>query len=67
MAVSLTHREIEVLAHIAQGMTAAEIATLLGITKRTVDAHMQSIREELNASNTAHAVAVAVTLGLIKL
>lgn len=67
MTASLTRREIEILTRVAQGETARQVALSLGITKRTVAAHMQSICEKLDATNGAQAVAIAVTLGLIQL
>jgi DNA-binding CsgD family transcriptional regulator len=66
MTASLTRREIEVLTRVAQGETARQVALSLGITKRTVAAHMQSICEKLNSTNGAQAVAIAVTLDLIQ-
>jgi DNA-binding CsgD family transcriptional regulator len=62
---ALTRREIEVLTWSARGRNAAQVAKELGITKRTVDQHRQTILRKLQASNITHAVAVALTSGLI--
>jgi DNA-binding CsgD family transcriptional regulator len=64
-ASALTRREIEVLALSARGNNAAQAAKELGITKRTVDEHRQSIFRKLGTSNITHAVAVALTFGII--
>ena len=51
----------------ALGRTDNEIAGILGITKRTVSFHIESARSRLNAVNAVHAVAKALSLGLITL
>lgn len=56
----LTGRECEVLKWSAAGKTAKEIAEILSITKRTVDAHASSACTKLGAANRIQAVAVAV-------
>ncbi len=61
----LTPREREVLTWVARGKAAREIAVILGITKRTVDEHMATIRRKLHAASGAQAVAIAVRNGLI--
>jgi len=65
-ARGLTPREIEVLALAAQGNTSDQIADILRLTRRTVDAHVQAILPKLEAANSAHAVAIALTAGIIK-
>jgi LuxR family transcriptional regulator, quorum-sensing system regulator BjaR1 len=57
---SLTVREREVLAWVAQGKSAREIGEILHITKRTVDEHVQSAIRKLGALNRTHAVAIAL-------
>jgi hypothetical protein len=42
------------------GKTAPEIGCILGISKRTVDFHVNSAVEKLNAANRIHAVAIAI-------
>jgi LuxR family transcriptional regulator, quorum-sensing system regulator BjaR1 len=63
----LATREREVLQWICEGKTAAEISDILGITKRTVDAHAQSATRKLNAANRTQAVAVALSQRIISL
>jgi DNA-binding CsgD family transcriptional regulator len=63
---SLTPRELEVLTWVAKGKTAWEAATILHISKRTVDGHMQTIIQKLGAVNRTHAVAIALQSHLIR-
>jgi DNA-binding CsgD family transcriptional regulator len=55
----LTPRELEVLAWVARGKSAWEIAIILGITKRTVDEHVHRATGKLGAANRTEAVAIA--------
>lgn len=63
----LSHREIEVLGLIRQGFSNDEIARLLGISERTVRAHVTAILAALNAADRAQAVAIGFELGILKL
>ena len=56
----LTEREAEVLRWVANGKSAWEIGAILGITKRTVDRHVEKAVEKLGAGNRSHAVAIAI-------
>jgi two-component system, NarL family, response regulator YdfI len=62
---SLTGRELEVLRAVAQGERSKEIALQLGISERTVKAHLASIYNRLGVDNRAAAIAAASRLGLI--
>ncbi len=53
---SLTDREIEVLEHLAQGMTRAKIAEKLYISLSTVKTQVQSIYRKLEVSSAAEAI-----------
>ena len=64
---ALTPRETQVLGLSAQGKTAAQSGEILGITKRTVNAHMQSIIIKLGAANSVQAVAIGMRDGMITL
>jgi LuxR family quorum sensing-dependent transcriptional regulator len=63
----LTPREREVLEWVAQGKSAWEIGEILTIKKRTVDEHVHTAVRKLGAVNRAHAVALAVRDGLIRI
>ena len=59
--VALNDREIAVLTWVARGKTSAEVADLVGLTKRTVDFHLDNARAKLNASTrTAAAIKAAI-------
>jgi NarL family two-component system response regulator YdfI len=61
----LTERELEVLQSAARGKRNKEIAYKLGITVRTVKAHLASIYQKFNVDSRAAAVAVAAQKGLL--
>jgi NarL family two-component system response regulator YdfI len=63
---SLTERELEVLQSAARGERNKEIAYKLGITERTVKAHLQSIYQKFGVDSRAAAVAVAAQKGLLE-
>lgn len=54
----LSGRELEVLALLADGLSAAEAAARLGISSRTVEGHAQSVLFRLSARNRAEAVRI---------
>ncbi|MDF0490362.1 helix-turn-helix transcriptional regulator [Sphingomonas sp. H39-1-10] len=66
-AGALTDREIACLRLTAAGRTAGEIARPLGIARRTVEFHIGKAVRKLGAANRIHAVAIAVTAGLVRL
>ena len=61
----LTDREREVLAAVARGERSKEIAFHLGITERTVKAHLDSIYNKLGVDSRAAAVSAALQQRLI--
>lgn len=63
----LTPREREVLTWAARGFSAGRTAGILGISERTVTAHIVSACEKLHAANKTAAVAQAVHRGHISL
>jgi DNA-binding CsgD family transcriptional regulator len=60
----LTPRELEVLQAIVSGARSGAIAASLGITERTVKAHLASIYQKLGVDSRAAAVAAALRRGL---
>ena len=63
----LTKRELQVLKLIAEEKSNKEIAEILFISTRTVDAHRRNLLEKLKAKNTVSLVKHAIRLGLIEL
>jgi NarL family two-component system response regulator YdfI len=61
--MALTEREGEVLEAVAEGQTSKEIAYHLGITERTVKAHLTSIYNKLGVDSRAAAIAEAAKRG----
>lgn len=61
----LTLREIDVLTLAARGNSNKQIAHLLGIGDETVKGYMRTLFAKLGATDRAHAVALALTDGLI--
>jgi DNA-binding NarL/FixJ family response regulator len=62
----LNEREIEVLTWVARGKTSAEIAELIGLTKRTVDFHLDNARVKLGAATRTEAAIKAAIGKLIE-
>lgn len=61
----LSERELEVLQMVAEGARNKEIAYKLGITERTVKAHLSHIFQKLNVDARAAAVAAAAKRGIL--
>jgi DNA-binding response OmpR family regulator len=64
--VGLNDREVEVLTWVARGKTSAEIGQIIGLTKRTVDFHIDNARGKLGAATRTEAVIKASTGRLIE-
>jgi two-component system nitrate/nitrite response regulator NarL len=63
---ALTGRELEVLTHLAEGRSVAEIATALGISGSTVQAHVKGVFAKLEVHSQVEAVRVAWRTGLAR-
>ncbi len=61
----LTGREHEVLTAVARGDRNKEIALQLGVTERTIKAHLTNIYNKLGVDSRAAAVSVAIQQGII--
>lgn len=59
----LTERERQVLALTTEGLTQKQVATALGISIKTVGAHMQNLLGRLGVHSRVEAVALAVRVG----
>jgi two-component system, NarL family, response regulator YdfI len=64
-SISLTDRELEILQSVAHGERSKEIAVQLGISERTVKAHLASIYNKLGVDSRAAAIAIAAQMGLL--
>jgi DNA-binding NarL/FixJ family response regulator len=64
--VMLNDREIEVLTWVARGKTSAEVADLVGLSKRTVDFHLDNARVKLGAATRTEAAIKAAMGKLIE-
>ena len=62
----LTARESEVLAHLAEGASNAEIAQSLVISPKTVERHRENIMHKLNLHSRSELVRYAIRKGIIK-
>lgn len=62
----LTEREAQVLRGVADGLSAGEIASALGIARRSVENHTQRMFAKLGVQSRAHAVAVALELDALR-
>ena len=63
--IALTPRETETLTWVAKGKTRWEVGVILSISEETVKVHLENARRKLGASNTTHAIAVAMLNGLL--
>jgi len=63
--IPLTDREVEILRWTAIGKTAWEIGSILKISERTVNFHLQNLMGKLGVHNKTHAAAKAMSFGLI--
>ena len=66
-SVSLTNREREILALLADGLGNKQIATRLGISTNTVKTHLELLFEKIGVRSRAEAVAVGVRRGMLLL
>lgn len=62
---SLSPRELSAMTCLAKGMSRAQAAAELSISEHTLRVYIESARHKLGAMNTTHAVARALSAGLI--
>lgn len=63
----LTPREVQVLQHVANGLSNKETAVALAIGEDTVKGHLRNTMDKLGASNRTHAVTIGLQRGIIEL
>lgn len=61
----LTSREAELMMLAQRGLNDEEIATVTGITVRTVRFHFENVRRKVHARSRAEAIATAINLNLL--
>lgn len=64
-AQTLSPREVDAMTFLAMGFNRAQVANTLSISEHTLRVYIESARFKLGAANTTHAVARALTRGLI--
>lgn len=63
--IFLTEREKEILQWVKEGKSSWDISVIFGISTRTVNYHINNVKQKLDAVNRAHAVAIGFSQGLI--
>lgn len=66
MLSGFSHREIDVIKLVAEGLETREIAAKLCYSERTVKSVLQGMMLRLNLRNRAHAVAYAAREGYLR-
>ncbi|MGE6108742.1 LuxR family transcriptional regulator [Aeromonas sobria] len=61
----LTMRETECLSWASEGKTSSEIASILGITERTVNYHLNQVTRKTDSINRYQAIAKGVSSGIL--
>jgi DNA-binding NarL/FixJ family response regulator len=65
--IPLSHREMEILQFVTDGMSNKEIASKLNISQQTVKNHMTSILKKLNVEDRTQAAVNAIRRGWVRL
>lgn len=65
--IDLTEREVEILGHMAKGLSNKEIGSLLGRTEGTIKVHVLHILQKLEAGDRTEAVTIGLQRGIIHL
>jgi DNA-binding NarL/FixJ family response regulator len=67
MRAVLTSREIEILEIVGVGLTVKQVASRLGLSPRTVEAHLAKLYRKLGVRNRVQALSRAASLGLVEI
>lgn len=65
LQIGLSKREMEILGHVAIGLSNAEIAERLVLSRSTINTHVENILRKVGARNRVQAALCAVALGLV--
>jgi DNA-binding NarL/FixJ family response regulator len=65
--IDLTSREIEVLTHMARGLSNKQIGAVLGRTEGTIKVHVLHLLQKLDAADRTEAVTIGLQRGIIHL
>lgn len=63
--IALTDRELEILALVADGLSAKEIAAKMQLSPRTIERHVENCKFKLHARNTSQLILKASTSGYL--
>jgi DNA-binding NarL/FixJ family response regulator len=66
LPAGLTAREAEVLVHLAHGLSNAQIAAALTVSRRTVSTHLEHIYAKLGVATRTQAALFAMREGLVR-
>lgn len=61
----LSHREEECAKHLLQGLSSKEIAKELGLSYRTIEIYISSLKEKLHCRKTSYLIVTLIKLGYI--
>jgi DNA-binding CsgD family transcriptional regulator len=61
----LTAREIEILRRVTSGLTNRQLASELGVSTRTIDAHLRSVYAKLGVKSRSAATRYAIEHDLV--
>lgn len=61
---NLTPREQEVMGYVVDGVSNKQMATLLGVSDRTIEVHRSRVMTKMSATSLPELVRMAVTLGV---
>jgi DNA-binding CsgD family transcriptional regulator len=64
---SISRKELEILFYFIRGKTASEIALILNRSKRTIDMHIESIKNKFVVENKSHLIEKAMIEGYMNL
>ena len=63
--IALSPRELSAMTYLAKGFSRAQAANELSISEHTLRVYIEAARHKLGALNTTHAVARALSAGII--